>query len=601
MTPSALLRRSKPASAADQSSAPDKIPGDPAESESRIRRRFAFDRRRAHPGPPTITPAPGLGAESSPQPRARSLTIALAQPDREEIIPVAAECYWQPAAPSRWRWRAWPMLVPFIGCMLAVGTVTWQAAVPEFAPGIWDMPQFVRDRAAILWILCWLPAIRYTLRPSPARRPIPFLPIIGLLYGLYYALSPAMGLANYWSRDPVTGAGITAVFDPRRDYGHPINMALAGWIACLAGCWLPRGFVRRRPRFNRRLPTLGSRTTRRWAYAIAALGAATTFAQHSSWIPLNSAPARAVNLVAQAAIIILIVRDRRRLTSRSGKMLTWALVLATVFLDMGGGATARMLYIAFAIFMGLYTSRGALPVRYLIAGAFVLAACVAVRGVMTEWRHRVRWAGDGVVISATDQSRLLVELLRRSAETKGVGGTIADGWNVIARRSSNTELLADVMRRTPTEIPYWGGYTYRSLSGAFIPRIFWPDKPMKTLGQDFGHRYGYLGEDDLTTSFNLPVLVEFYANFGDGGIVLGMFLIGGFFALLEELLNRPGQSILVTAAAAPLVTQLFVMECDLSLQYGGLVMQFALFVAVARLLMLSDRAHRSPRRAQLHA
>ena len=493
------------------------------------------------------------------------------------------------------------MLVPFLGCVLAVVAVTWQATVPEFAPGVLDMPQSVRDRAAILWILCWLPAIRYTLRRSSALRPVPFLPIIGLLYGLYYALSPALGLANYWSRDPVTGAGITAMFDPARDYEHPIDMALAGWIACLTGCWLLRGFVRRHPGFNRRLPALNSSTTRRWAYAIAALGAATTFAQHSFWIPLNSGPARAVNLVAQAAIIILIVRDRRRLTSRSGRALTWGLVMATVFLDMGGGATARVLYIAFAIFMGLYISRDALPIRYLIAGAFVLAACVAVRGVMTEWRHRVRWAGDGVVISATDQSRLLVELLRRSVETKGVGGTIADGWNVIARRSSNTELLADVMRRTPSEIPYWGGDTYRSLSGAFIPRIFWPDKPEKTLGQDFGHRYRYLNDDDLTTSFNLPVLVEFYANFGDGGIVLGMFLIGGFFALLEGLLKRPGQSIVVTAAAAPLLTQLFVMECDLSLQYGGLIMQFALFVAVAWLLVLSDRVKRSPRRERVRA
>ena len=155
---------------------------------------------------------------------------------------------------------------------------------------------------------------------------------------------------------------------------------------------------------------------------------------------------------------------------------------------------------------------------------------------------------------------------------------------------SGMPTLADVMRRTPSQIPFWDGATYESLSGALVPRVLWPDKPTKTLGQDFGHRYSYLQPNDLTTSLNLPVLIEFYINFGDEGIIVGMFAVGLVFALLEGLINVPGQTVIVTAAATPLLAQLFVMESDLSLQFGGLPLQLmALWVVGTGVCALNGR------------
>jgi hypothetical protein len=189
------------------------------------------------------------------------------------------------------------------------------------------------------------------------------------------------------------------------------------------------------------------------------------------------------------------------------------------------------------------------------------------------------WADQQHSVSPLYRSQALVRLLGESIDRNGVAGAVGNGWRVIASRSSNIELLADVMRRTPSQVAFWNGATNESLSGALIPRLVWPDKPTKTLGQDFGHRYSYLLPNDLTTSINLPALVEFYINFGDEGIIVGMFFVGVIFALLEGLINVPGQSVVVTAAAAPVLAQLFVMESDLSLQFGGLPLQlFVLWI-----------------------
>jgi hypothetical protein len=297
-----------------------------------------------------------------------------------------------------------------------------------------------------------------------------------------------------------------------------------------------------------------------------------------------------LSFISYAAIVLLIVHYRRGDLTRRNKFAFWAVLVCSLFVAAGGGATAVVLFLLFAIFMGLWIGRSHLPLPYLAAGVLAIASCVSIRGVMQAWREQVWWGERSV--GPLEQSQILLLLLKRSIESEGISGTVQNGWQVIAHRSANNELLADVIRRTPSEIPYWDGYTYHSLVGVLVPRVVWPDKPTKTLGQDFGHRYSYLGDNDLSTSLNLPVLVELYANFGEVGVVVGMFLVGVIFAVVN-LCNLPRQNILMTAALAPLLAQLFVMECDLSQQFGGLIMQFASLFCLAQLFL---RLHGPKRR-----
>jgi hypothetical protein len=224
----------------------------------------------------------------------------------------------------------------------------------------------------------------------------------------------------------------------------------------------------------------------------------------------------------------------------------------------------------------------------IFAGLFSVAGFLVMRGAMNEWRRQVWYSLE--FVPPLDQSERMIGIIYDDVEKYGPMVTVERGWTLVAQRSANMELLADVVRRTPAQVPFWQGATFMSLEGALVPRIFWPDKPRKTLGQDFGHRYAYLSETDRHTSMNLPVLVEFYINFGEAGVLLGMFAMGLVWCGVERIVNRAGQSYLVTAVGVPLLSQLCVIESDFSMQYGGLILECAAFALM--LTMLESLSHR---------
>jgi hypothetical protein len=141
--------------------------------------------------------------------------------------------------------------------------------------------------------------------------------------------------------------------------------------------------------------------------------------------------------------------------------------------------------------------------------------------------------------------------------------------------------LIIVTKNTPNKIPYWNGQSYKIILTKIIPRIIWKDKPSDRLGNEFGRRYNILGKADYSTSWNMPVLNEFYANFGIKGVMIGMFIIG---LLLRLLLNffviekNNGYSILVGSAT---LYPFFYFESHLSMISGALIQQFIfLFIVI---------------------
>ena len=132
--------------------------------------------------------------------------------------------------------------------------------------------------------------------------------------------------------------------------------------------------------------------------------------------------------------------------------------------------------------------------------------------------------------------------------------------------------FANVARRTPSEVPYWGGETYSTLATSMIPRFLWPGKPVKVLGQTFGHRYSYIHASNKSTAINLPIMVEFFVNFGSIGVLIGMAIVGFIYRLLDTLINRPGQSPLLSMIGVVILLPLLLIESDFSLVFGGLIL-----------------------------
>ena len=151
-----------------------------------------------------------------------------------------------------------------------------------------------------------------------------------------------------------------------------------------------------------------------------------------------------------------------------------------------------------------------------------------------------------------------------------------------------------VTKNTPEKIPYWQGYSYQILKSKIIPRIFWKNKPSDILGNEFGHRYNVLTKDsqdtkiDKSTSWNMPVLNEFYVNFGKIGVLVGMFIIGVLMNLLTKIGSFRNDNNLEYFICFYLFIPLFFFESHLSLLFGAIIQSyiFLLILCICYLFFL---------------
>jgi len=252
------------------------------------------------------------------------------------------------------------------------------------------------------------------------------------------------------------------------------------------------------------------------------------------------------------------------------RLLTYLGVLGFFLLGLESGTLSGAAWYGTVIVVAGLIAHRRLKATWVVVMVVAALLIVSLRGVTPEYR-KIVWEqglGGGLV----DRTKLRASLLKKRIETVGVPETIATGFETTSERSANLDVLAEVIIETPSEVPYWDGETYLSLVGSFVPRIFWPDKPTKELGQAFGHRYNFLDLHDEATSFNFPILIEAYANFGMTGVAIVMWLCGVLYLIVEQTTNNPGQDDLQSLAGAVLIIPLTNIESDFSLGFGGLIM-----------------------------
>jgi hypothetical protein len=458
------------------------------------------------------------------------------------------------------------------------------ALVPLIALGTpSDIPQEPRVVASILWVLCLVPAWHYLQQPERRRPPVPFLPLIGAVYLFYYPLHVVLGQSS-----------VNYLFhlDPTFDYDRPVQYALAGWVALLIG-YFGGASVRLNSPFRHVRPTdLG--TLRSWGKLLVWGGLAFDAARQIIPIPVVLRGilyfTSMFSLLGIALLTILAVQKR---LSRPERFALYAAIVLTALLRAGSGLVSNVAILAITVFLAVWAGGGRLGFKWLVIAGVSVAAMIGMRSVAMDYRAR-SWFAE-TQLSLTGRAMLMGSLMVSKVQGQGVVATVEDGWSIVAGRSANLDLLADVVRQTGTTVPFWGGETYLSLIGFAVPRFIWPSKPTKTLGQDFGHRYGYLDSWDAWTSINLPFLIEFYANYGEVGVLVGMVIVGLLYRLLDNDLNRAGQPLQVTICALVLLVPLLNIESDFSLVFGGLFMNgVALWGLLIALAQLPRRRARRP-------
>ena len=188
------------------------------------------------------------------------------------------------------------------------------------------------------------------------------------------------------------------------------------------------------------------------------------------------------------------------------------------------------------------------------------------------------------------------QILKNLNETKEIylnndSKNIFDKNNLLGQESrlfhSNISLQI-TLARTPSEIEYYEGKSYAAIPYKIIPSFLIKNKPIEEWGNFWGHRYSVLNQNDYQTSWNYPVLNEFYANFSIKGVVIGMFFLGFIIKVLLIFFSFNFKQPVLLSMSSAIMLNFFFLENNLSLIIGSVINQILFFSIIIFLMCLHN-------------
>jgi len=423
------------------------------------------------------------------------------------------------------------------------------------------------ELAAAVVLIGFAPALAYLARG--ARSPLPLVPLSGIFYALTFGL-PAFSADLDWRSVP--SEAVTRAF----------VLTICGLLVMYAS-YLASGPLLFRGLRPIRLPgTLSPSRLRAVAWAAFAAHLVERYTPALQDLPSVGHFVHALGWVGMGLLYLTYLQRRLPL----GHTLVFFGI--GMPLDVLGRLTSGALgeFFILVVFLSLiyWQARRRIPWAVLAASAVLF---VLLNDVKAEYRARVGRAGfetTDVLSKVTMLGDLLAERYVDFERAKPGDVTISS-----VNRIGHIVLLAYVVETTPSMVPYWGGGTYVFLFASVIPRVFWPEKPMASFGNEFGLRYLLLHSRSVDTTINVPWLVEFYMNFGVTGVIAGMALVGIAFRFLIQKLSNPASSPAEYVLGLSLVFQLFNAEPSLAVMWGGLILTFVSLYATLALASLRLR------------
>ena len=246
--------------------------------------------------------------------------------------------------------------------------------------------------------------------------------------------------------------------------------------------------------------------------------------------------------------------------------------------------------ILFVAFLGvLYWNQKQNVPKKLIALA--LSIIIILTPVKAMYRLVMDFDFNGIgQVSMFEKARLMTDVLIVYSEGSSSLLELLSKGDAIVSRLGQTPLFSNAVQLTPEKVPYLMGETYLPLASKFIPRVFWPSKPSDEVGHMYGHRYYILHPTDDTTSQNLPWIVEMYINFGNFGVLIGMFMVGILFRLLAQYFSAEKNNYVASAMGTSLIISLFYAESNFSQMIGGVILSFfSLYILTLGLAAFLER------------
>lgn len=432
---------------------------------------------------------------------------------------------------------------------------------------------------AIVWVGL-LPGVFYLVKPASERPPCPLFALTGVFYAVLFGFptfltegirSPANGKIQFF------GGHFIDTIQPEAQI-----LVLVG-LGCLwMGYYGIRALINERmPRF--RLPSCSYAVPLSFPLRVQillwALGIAhiiyLAVPQFHAW-PSVGQFLKPVGLLVFAGFYVLwhrrqLPRWQALVVFGIGLPTELMLLLKTGFLF--GIAMIAVLYVVLRTWL-----HGRPPWLFMIVVPILLTLAYPVGG--SGFRQIVWHTQPNInpIEAAKEYGHVFVNFYRQRLNrliSKDAPGAEPDREPTVyasaIRRIAHINVMSYAVEKTPREIPYWQGETYKPLLTSWIPRIVWPDKPREIAGYSFAVRYGLVEPHETWQSVNLPWIIEMYINFGKVGVLVGMTLAGMLIMFLEHFFSRPDMTPIETVIGTAIILPLFFQESNFSLMTGSLL------------------------------
>ena len=184
-------------------------------------------------------------------------------------------------------------------------------------------------------------------------------------------------------------------------------------------------------------------------------------------------------------------------------------------------------------------------------------------------------------------SDLNSKIMRLDSVKKPIMGSENATWQQ-SRFSHSSHTLQVVLDQTPYKIDFVNGISYKAILYQLVPRFLNPNKKQELWGSYWGKRYGVLHKNDNFTSWNFPVLTEFYANYGLKGVCIGMFLLGTILKLIIMFVNFNSKNSVEFVFVYVVVFNFFYQESNLTQITGAAINQTLFFGMILFIFLLYE-------------
>ena len=223
--------------------------------------------------------------------------------------------------------------------------------------------------------------------------------------------------------------------------------------------------------------------------------------------------------------------------------------------------------------------------------SYNIIALVFIKEIQKDLINKQKNPANNIVLQEKILSVLTSDLnskiMRLDSVKKPIMGSENASWQQ-SRFSHSSHTLQVVLDQTPYKIDFVNGISYKAILYQVIPRFLNPNKKQELWGSYWGKRYGVLHKDDNFTSWNFPVLTEFYANYGLKGVCIGMFLLGTILKLIIMFVNFNSKNSVEFVFVYVVVFNFFYQESNLTQITGAAINQTLFFGMILFIFLLYE-------------